>query len=155
MSFKKWLRNPTASASRRGAKKGSRRKGPRPGQYEHIVPRLEQLEDRLVPAGAANNHTVLILGSSMVGTREATAATNRGFTVEIASDAAWLAKTQADFATYRAIIIGDDQCNFAGAQVAAENASTWGPVVNGNMFITGADPILFGSTLAREGIDQG
>src|SRR5262249_40569142 len=134
MSLSYWLRSLRTKLLRRSVVQLADRRNRRARL------RVEELESRLVPSGASNDHTVLILGSSVVGTREATAASNRGFTVETASDAAWLAKTQADFASYRAILIGDDQCTPSGVLVAVQNASTWGPVVNGNMFITGADP---------------
>src|SRR5512133_1402358 len=63
--------------------------------------------------GATNDHTVLILestvrnGMSSVTVLQAEAL---GYTVELASDAQWLAKSTADFSTYRALIFADPDC---------------------------------------------
>ena len=115
----------------------------------YFKPKVETLEDRVVPAGALNDHTVLILGSSLnpdtpgAASIEAQELTARGFTVEIASDAQWLSKSAANFASYRALVIGDQQ-DFAvlpdPLTVALANVNTWTSVVNGQEFLTGADP---------------
>ena len=95
-------------------------------------------------APAASPHTVLILGKTVVGgtaSLEATQATALGFDVEVASDADWAAKSTADFATYKAIILGDPQCGDIGAVAAAEaNQTVWGPAVTSNVLVTGSDP---------------
>jgi hypothetical protein len=96
-------------------------------------------------APAASPHTVLILGKTVVGgtaSLEATQATALGFDVEVASDANWAAKTSADFATYKAIVLGDPQCKVGtGSLAAAEaNRTVWGPAVTGNVLVTGSDP---------------
>src|SRR4029453_17523517 len=59
------------------------------------------------PAPDANS--VLIYSNS--GTANySSAATSKGFTVVTATDAQWTARTTADFATFRALIIGDPVC---------------------------------------------
>jgi hypothetical protein len=98
-------------------------------------------------AGAVNDHTVLILGTSVTGgpsSREAQAASALGYSIEIASDADWLAKSVADFASYRAIIIGDPECNEDHTSIAAAeaNAAVWGSAVDGNVLVIGTDPVF-------------
>ena len=99
---------------------------------------------RVYAAGAPNDHTVLILDSTVSGgtsSLEATQATAQGFTVEVVSDAVWGAKTQAEFGTYRALILGDPDCTVGTAPIAAAeaNRTTWSPVVNGNVIVIGTD----------------
>ncbi len=70
--------------------------------------------------------------------------------------------TSAQFATYRAIILGDPTCSTItpDEQAAAANAKTWGSVVNGNVVIVGTDPVFHAASgtpgaevLTRRGID--
>jgi len=101
---------------------------------------------RAAAAGAADDHTVLILGPTVTGgaaSREAAAAGAIGMNVEVASAAQWAAKTTADFATYRALILGDATCTSLSAAAAAiANTSVWGPAVNGRILINGTDPVF-------------
>lgn len=95
--------------------------------------------------GASNDHTVLILSTTVVGglnSREAFYATAAGYTVEIATPAQWAAKSGADFATYRALILGDPNAGVGLSLVSAAiaNRSVWGPKINGNVIIVGTDP---------------
>jgi hypothetical protein len=94
-------------------------------------------------AGAADDHTVLILGPTVSGgtsSVEATKAMDLGLTVEVVDDAGWAAKTSADFSTYRALILGDPTCSGLGPQQAAQNTvALWGPVVDGNVIMIGTD----------------
>lgn len=96
-------------------------------------------------AGAANDHTVLILGPTVLGgasSLEALAAVAAGMTVEVVDNAGWAAKTAADFATYRALILGDPRCSGLGSASAAQaNALIWGSAVNGRVIIMGSDPV--------------
>ena len=100
------------------------------------------------PQGLGSTNKVLILGTTVtngLNSIEALAARNLGYTVEIATDAAWAAKTSADFATYRAIILGDPTCGrLPSIQLAAavKNRHVWGPVVDGNVIVVGTDPVL-------------
>lgn len=104
---------------------------------------------------------VLILDSTVSGgasSREAQAAIALGYTVEVVNAAGWAAKTQADFATYRALILGDPTCGSSTSSVAAAeaNKAVWGPVVNGNVIIIGTDPVFHtfsgGGTLTDGGV---
>ena len=109
-----------------------------------IAAALSLSASRVYAAGAPNDHTVLILGSTVSGgaaSLEATQATAQGFTVEVATDAVWAAKTQAEFGTYRALILGDPDCTVGTAPIAAAeaNRSTWSPAVNGNVIVIGTD----------------
>ncbi len=90
-------------------------------------------------AGAPDGNTVLIHGSSASKTVWQEQAAALGFTVEVASDAQWSAKSTADFATYRAIVIPDNNCSGATAN-AVDTRSAWAPAVDGNILIVGGDP---------------
>ena len=75
----------------------------------------------------------LILGSSVEGgasSLEAQAVTANGFTVEVASDADWAAKSATDFAGYQLIVIGDPSCGSL-PQVATTNAQALADAVMG------------------------
>ncbi len=101
------------------------------------------------PQGLGSTNKVLILAGTVSGglsSVEARAATNLGYTVEVATDAAWAAKSSANFATYRAIIMGDPNCstNRTLLQAAVNSRNVWGPVVDGNVIIVGTDPVLHG-----------
>lgn len=105
--------------------------------------------------GASNDHTVLILSTSVVPdtapggdptkSPEQEAAEALGYTVEVASPGTWASKSTGDFASYRAIILGDPDCsttpevNIAAAQA---NIGAWGAAVTGNVTIFGADPVF-------------
>jgi len=94
---------------------------------------------------APDNHSVLILGSTVTGgagSLEATQAASLGLTVVVASDADWAATTAAEFATFRALVMGDPTCvGGTGPIAAAEaNRATWGAAVGGNVIVVGTDP---------------
>ena len=95
-------------------------------------------------AGAADAYTVLILGPTVSGGEdsvEAIKAKELGYTVEIVDNAGWAAKSAADFATYRALILGDATCSSSADTASAATASVaiWGPVVDGNVILIGTD----------------
>src|SRR6266850_5628157 len=73
--------------------------------------------------------TVLILNDTVAGgssSLEAQAAANLGFNVEVATAAQWQAKSQSQFATYRALILGDPNCGMPSAiGAAANNRQIW------------------------------
>ncbi len=101
------------------------------------------------PQGLASTDKVLILASTVTaGTNsvEAVAARSLGFTVDVVSNAAWGAKSSADFAGYRAIILGDATCSGSVSLISAavKNRGTWGPVVDGNVLVMGTDPVFHG-----------
>lgn len=94
---------------------------------------------RPLSAGAGDGNTVLIYGLGTAKTVWNDQAVAAGFTVEVADDTAWNAKTTADFATYKAIIIPDNVCLGPSATVLA-NRVKWGAAVTGNILIIGGDP---------------
>ncbi len=115
-----------------------------------VAAALSLSASRAYASGAGNDHTVLILDATVSGgasSLEATQATAQGFTVEVVSDAVWGAKTQAEFATYRALILGDPDCTVGTAPIAAAeaNRTTWSPVVNGNVIVIGTDEFFHSS----------
>jgi hypothetical protein len=67
-----------------------------------------------------------------------------GLNVEIDDDATWGAKTQSDFASYSAIVLGDPGCVYTAAPITqAENtAGTWGPAITGDVALVGTDPVF-------------
>lgn len=96
-------------------------------------------------AATAHNGTVLILDSTVEGganSLEADTATALGYDVDIVDDATWGAMSTADFASYRAIILGDPECVSNPSPVAAAeaNVGTWAPAVTGNVIAIGTDP---------------
>ncbi len=111
------------------------------------------------PVSAAPGGTVLILSTSVLGgtsSVEYVQAVALGFTVELANASQWAAKTQADFSTYRAIILGDATCSTDASyiQAAIDNRTTWGPAINGNIMLIGGDPEYhanYGSTTVIAG----
>ncbi len=110
-----------------------------------VLALLTGIAFQVSPAQAAPEETpggtVLILSTTLSGTKESDLATALGFTVEVADPAAWAAKTQADFASYRAIILGDATCSDLSIYAAAEaNKATWSAAINGNIILIGADP---------------
>jgi hypothetical protein len=68
-----------------------------------------------------------------------------GLTVDVVTPAQWASMTTAQFAAYKAIILGDPTCQVGGTAnpftaAALANKSVWGPAVNGNIAIWGTDP---------------
>jgi hypothetical protein len=99
----------------------------------------------VMPAISYGAADVLILDSTVVGgtaSWEAKKAVELGLSVEVVNADGWAAKTKADFAQYKAIILGDPQCSGDLVSVAAADANknVWGPAVTGNVIIIGADP---------------
>ena len=99
---------------------------------------------------AANDHTVLILDSTVSGgtsSREAVFAQAAGYDVEVVNGAIWGSKSASDFASYRALILGDATCVGYGGNTspyldaAVANKNVWGPVVTGNVVLVGTDPV--------------
>lgn len=99
---------------------------------------------------APDKNSVLILGStvepglSAVSLEEAKAV-ELGYTVVIDSDAAWVVRSASDFASFRAIILGDRTCSILGTTLpdlnaALANRSVWSPAITGNIVLVGTDP---------------
>lgn len=110
------------------------------------------------PAG----NKVLILAGTVSGGKasiEATEAAAQGLSADVVDAATWTSMTAAQFHSYRAIVLGDPNCQgiTSDVQAAAANARTWGSVVNGNIVIIGSDPVLHssqgGKTVTQRGID--
>jgi chitodextrinase len=105
----------------------------------------------LAPPASADSGSLLLYGPSIYGSpdTEATLASSLGYTVTIASDAAWQSMTTAQFASYNAIVIGDPTCGTAGTGAAA-NRAVWSAAVTGPVVVIGTDPIYHQS----EGIGE-
>jgi hypothetical protein len=115
------------------------------------------------PANAAVADRVLILSDTVTGgsaSIEADEAAQQGMSVDIVDGATWSAMTAAQFASYRAIILGDPTCAGPGTSTVAAaegDAKTWGPAVTGNIVILGTDPVYHatqgGEVVTRRGVD--
>jgi uncharacterized repeat protein (TIGR03803 family) len=103
---------------------------------------------------------VLILDTTVYGgasSLEAQTAVALGYQVDVVNASQWSALTATDFASYRALILGDPPCGPVSAVAAAQaNRAVWGPVVNGNIIIIGTDETLHqhygGAILTTNGI---
>lgn len=96
------------------------------------------------PARAAAGE-VLILGSTVsggMGSIEAQEVTVDGLTPVVIDDRTWQSLTTAQFASYRALILGDPRCTASRPAAAEANAATWGAAVTGNVLINGTDPVF-------------
>lgn len=82
----------------------------------------------------------LLFKDTLVGLEQAEAE-SLGFTTKVVDDATWRSMTTAQFASYKAIIIGDDfgSSDQTLIQFLVDTKNTWGPAVTGNMIIHGAD----------------
>ena len=89
---------------------------------------------------------VLILGTTVSGgesSTEAVAASDLGFDVDVVDAAAWGAMSEAEFADYEGIILGDPNCSGMDAfQAAIDNADVWSSAVDGNVILIGTDPTV-------------
>jgi hypothetical protein len=64
-----------------------------------------------------------------------------GFAVDVADATSWAALTPTQFASYRAIVLGDNDCTSIASYAAAlANIGTWTPVINGDVITIGTDP---------------
>jgi N-acetylneuraminic acid mutarotase len=119
-------------------------------ETREVVPGSSVATGSTRPQGLGSTNKVLLLASTVTSgesSAEALAAKGLGYTVEVATAADWSAKTSADFATYRAIILGDPTCtsyNTAPLAEAVKNRHVWGPVVDGNVIVVGTDPVWHG-----------
>ncbi len=105
--------------------------------------------------------SVLILGPTVWGglsSDEATNAIALGFGVDVVTAEEWGAMTAANFASYRALILGDT-CSTTTAPIAAAeaNRAVWSSVTSGNIVLIGSDPSYHddegGSALNNRGIN--
>ena len=106
------------------------------------------------PAPDANS--VLILSSVNGGGRYSAAATTAGLTVVLATDPQWAGRSTADFATFKALIMGDPTCGGTPPPAAVANAAVWAAAIDGPILIIGTDEVFHfgqgGSTLINSGI---
>jgi hypothetical protein len=106
---------------------------------------------------AAPVSKVLILGSSVAGgesSLEALAVRSLGIPqVDVVTPGQWSAMTAEQFRSYRAIIIGAGECQHGerAFQAAIDNREVWGPVVDGNVVLLGAEVSTHGSLREVEG----
>jgi cysteine-rich repeat protein len=96
---------------------------------------------------APDGNSVLILADTVTGgagSVEAVRAANVGLTPVVVTAAQWAATTAVEFATYRAIVLGDPTCIGSPTPVAAAeaNRAVWGPVITGNVVINVTDPVF-------------
>jgi hypothetical protein len=91
--------------------------------------------------------TALILDPTVSGgsgSLEATDLTTAGWTITDVSASTWDSMSQAQFASYQLLVLGDPTCSsesptpIAGA---VSDEATWEPVINGNQLIIGTDPV--------------
>jgi hypothetical protein len=95
-------------------------------------------------AATASADKVLLFGPSVDGgasSIEAQQAAAQGLGVDVADAAAWSSMSTAQFAAYRAIVIGDnhDSGEVSDLAAAEANAGVWGAAVTGNVIVSGAD----------------
>ncbi len=67
-----------------------------------------------------------------------------GHDVTVWDDTAWAAATATEFAQFDAIVVGDDSCSGPGSanlQTLYDTRDVWGPVLTGNVMVSGTDPI--------------
>jgi hypothetical protein len=90
---------------------------------------------------------------------EAISAVSNGFTVVVATNEEWLAMSTSDFASFRAIVLGDPTCGvLSDIDAATSNRTTWAPAIKGNVVIIGTDPVFHqpahpgAGTLINDGI---
>jgi hypothetical protein len=109
---------------------------------------------------AAVSDQVLILADTVTGgvsSIEASEVAAKGLTPIVVDDSTWAGMTTAQFASYRAIVLGDPTCGGTAPAAAAANASTWGAAVSGNVVIVGTDAVFHasqgGEALTRRGVD--
>ena len=116
---------------------------------EQADSRLASREDEVF-----STNQVLILESTVTGgtdSPEAAAVRKFGYQVKVVNNTEWAAMTADQFATYRAIVLGDASCaSLDAVSAAVANRGVWGPVVNGNILIAGTAPVQNGAALVTE-----
>lgn len=93
-------------------------------------------------APAPDANSVLILSSTDGGSAYSTEATAQGFTAVVETPANWATYTQADFESFRAIILGDPTCTVGTSPIAAAegNRALWSAAVgSGPKIVIGTD----------------
>jgi lysophospholipase L1-like esterase len=108
------------------------------------------------PSAASAADRVLVLDSTVLGSTspEVQRIQALGLEADVVDAAGWKAKSAADFASYRAIVLGDQSCS-GNAQAAEETADVWGPKINGNVMVVGTDPVYHDGQGGRGLTDAG
>ncbi|KAH6667999.1 hypothetical protein B0J14DRAFT_176321 [Halenospora varia] len=90
----------------------------------------------------------LLFVNTLVGLEEAQAQ-GLGYTTKVVTEAQWAGMTTADFAKFKAIIIGDDfgSSSLSLVQFLVDTKNVWGPAVTGNVIVHGADQSNHGKTV--------
>lgn len=109
--------------------------------------------------GRAATNDVLILDTSVSGgtnSMEAQQVRAMGLNPVVVNGTTWDAMSTADFAGYKAIVLGDPYCSGSSTSsvgAAISDAATWGKAITGNVFIIGSDPTLhYKPTVVYDGI---
>jgi uncharacterized repeat protein (TIGR01451 family) len=90
----------------------------------------------------SSDEQILIFGPTDSDALRA-AVTAAGFVPVVATEAQWGAMTTAQFAEYRALLIGDPFCgSVEEVDGAVANRAVWGAAVDGNVIVDGTDPVL-------------
>lgn len=101
---------------------------------------------------------VLILATTVSGSPslEEQRAFDLGFTADVVSESTWSTMTAAEFAAYRALIIGDTGSNPQSAYDTLEaTKATWGSQVDGNVIVIGTDPTDHSFSGGQAVVDNG
>ena len=105
---------------------------------------LENVGEARLAAGAMNPNTILILDTAGDGAvYEAQMVMNAGYIPEVVDAIGWQSKAPGEFATYKALVIGDLNCsgtNPSQLAVATATNTIWTPEVTGNVIVVGTDP---------------
>lgn len=111
---------------------------------------------------APNANSVLLLAKSVrdvASSVESVQATALGYTVVAATDDQWAAMSPDQFATYRAVVLGDGMCTGrTSLDAAVANRDTWTGAVTGNVVVVGTHPAVVSATtqaardLVRDGL---
>jgi hypothetical protein len=96
---------------------------------------------------APNPNSVLILDSTVTGgasSIEAQKVIALGKTPVVVNDLTWSGMSTAEFASYRAIILGDPTCVYGTTPLTAAlaNRTTWAPAISGNVILIGTDEVF-------------
>ncbi|HEV3189475.1 MAG TPA: hypothetical protein VGY54_03205 [Polyangiaceae bacterium] len=95
-------------------------------------------------SGGMSSLEYRLAGSGSVPAAELGTLTGLGYAVDLVDNATWASMTTAQFAAYKAIVMGDATCSVGTGNVTAAEANTavWGPAVTGNVLTLGTDPIF-------------
>ena len=94
-------------------------------------------------APASGEKVLIFEPTNSAGLRAA--ADRAGYAYDIKNATEWAAMTTAQFASYRAILIGDPSCgSLPTISAPIANRSVWAAAIDGNVIIDGTDPVFHG-----------